>query len=146
MEKSSLGLRITSILMIVAIPVSMMTMSLAVGIISMGPVLHPGFIGMIILGFMISVITYAVPAVVSLVAAILGIVFWKNPNRAFICCIAAIFLLAREAMAIITLFNAERETLATTFAVSSFYIINLPLSVCYTIAAFRLRKVAKQAK
>ena len=146
MENSSFGLRTTSILMIIAIPVSMVTMSLAVGITSADPVLHPGFIGMIVLGFMISVMTYVGPAVISLGAAILGIIFWKKPNRAFICCIAAIFLLAREAMAIIPLFNVEREALALAVAFSSFYIINLPLSICYTIAAFRLRKVAKQGK
>ena len=145
MKKVSSGLRITSILIIIAIPVSMMTMSLSVGIISGGPVLHPGFVGFIILGFMISVMAYAVPAVVSLVAALLGLFFWKKPNRVFICCIAAIFLLARETMAIFTLLNAEGEVFAATLALSSFFIINLPLSVCYTIAAFRLRKIAKQA-
>ena len=144
MKNYSSGLRIASILMIIAIPMSIMVSSIAIGLAPEGFVLHPGFIGWIIIGFMISVMAYAVPAVVSLAAAVLGLFFWKKPNRAFICCIAAIVLLARETMAIITLFNAERETFSVALALSSFFIINLPLSVCYTIAAFRLRKLGKQ--
>ena len=145
MKNSSSSLRLTSILMIIAIPVSMIAMSLAIAIMSGGLALHPGLIGFLILGFFVSAITYIVPAAASLVAAILGLIFWRKPNRAYICCIAGILLLVREVIAIITLLHTGRESLDLSFGFASFFIINLPISVCYTIAAFRLRKLSKQA-